>query len=144
MVAHVDEAAAVHDDLGAGALGRGGLEGEAGYAGDGGQGFAAETEGGEAVEVGGFVDLAGGVAFEGEEGVFAVHAGAVVLDPHEGAAAVGELDLDAGGAGVEGVFHQLLHHGGGALHHLAGGDLVGDPGGEDADLGHRKELGARI
>ncbi len=33
-----------------------------------------------------------------------------------------------GGPGVDGVFHQLLGHAGGPLHHLAGGDQVGNVG----------------
>ncbi|HPG16903.1 MAG TPA: hypothetical protein PK392_03695 [Opitutaceae bacterium] len=47
-----------------------------------------------------------------------------------------KLHFDARGAGIERVFHQLLHDRGGALHHLASGDLVGDPVGKDADFGH--------
>ena len=43
---------------------------------------------------------------------------------------------DAGGAGVERVLHQLLHRGGRALDHLAGGDAVDGVGGQDADGGH--------
>ena len=48
----------------------------------------------------------------------------VVGDPDERQAALLEVDLDVPGPGVEGVLEQLLHHGGGALDHLAGGDLV--------------------
>ena len=43
------------------------------------------------------------------------------------------LDLDLGGARVQGVLQQLLHHRGGPLHHLAGGDLVDQLGFEWMD-----------
>ena len=48
------------------------------------------------------------------------------------------LDLDAqfGRAGVERVLQQFLDDGRGALHHLAGGDLVGDLVRKDADAAH--------
>jgi hypothetical protein len=39
-------------------------------------------------------------------------------------------------ARIERVFHQLLHHRGGPLDHLASGDLISDAVGEDADVGH--------
>ena len=40
-------------------------------------------------------------------------------------------------AGVEGIFDQLLHDAGGAFDHFAGGDLVGDLFGKQADAVHR-------
>ena len=63
------------------------------------------------------------------------HAGAVILHHHPADAALLQGHGDAGGAGVEGVLHQLLHHRGRPLHHLAGGDAVGGGLGEDADGG---------
>ena len=68
------------------------------------------------------------------------HAVAVVGDADELAAAGFDLDADAGGAGVEGVFEQLFDDGGGALDDFAGGDLVGYLVGEDADTAHRMRL----
>ena len=50
------------------------------------------------------------------------------------AAAVGE-DVDAAGAGIDGVFNQFLHDARGAFDHFAGGDAVDDLFGELAD-GH--------
>ena len=53
------------------------------------------------------------------------------------------VDLDLAGAGVDGVLHQLLHHRGRPLDHLAGGNLLGQLGRQDADarpLG--RQLGA--
>ena len=40
-----------------------------------------------------------------------------------------DLHHDGGGPGVDGVFHQLLYNGGGPLHHLTGGDQIGNMGG---------------
>ena len=117
-------------------VGGAGFEGDAGDGGDGGEGLAAETEGGDGEEVVGGAELGGGVAFEGEEGVVADHAVAVVGDADELAAAGFDVDADAGGAGVEGVFEELFDDGGGALDDLAGGDLVGDLIGEDVDATH--------
>jgi hypothetical protein len=76
------------------------------------------------------------VTLEGEEGVVAHHAAAVVGDTDEATAAGFDIDADAGGAGVEGVLQQLLDDGGGAVDDLAGGDLVGDLVGENADAAH--------
>ena len=64
------------------------------------------------------------------------HAVAVVGDADELAAAGFDLDADAGGAGVERVFEQLFDDGGGAVDDFAGGDLVGDLVGQDADAAH--------
>ena len=40
------------------------------------------------------------------------------------------------GPRVERVLHELLHHGGGPLHHLAGGDLVDEVVREPLDRAH--------
>src|SRR5260370_518099 len=53
-------------------------------------------------------------------------------------AAVLDLDPDRVGAGVEGVFDELLHPRGRPLDHLAGGDLVRYLGREDGDPGRHK------
>src|SRR5260370_42490200 len=109
---------------------------QAGDAGDGGEGFAAEAEGGDRQEVVGGAELRGGVALEGEEGVVLDHAVAVVGDADELAASGFDFDADAGGAGVERVFEELFDDGGGALDDFAGGDLVRREVGEDADAAH--------
>ena len=49
---------------------------------------------------------------------------AVILHQDQVGAAIGGGDVDAGGAGVERILHQLLHRRGRTLHHLAGGDAV--------------------
>ena len=94
-------------------FGGAGFEVEARDAGDGGQGFAAEAEGSDGEQVVGGADFGGGVALEGEEGVVADHAVAVVGDADEFAAAGFDFDADAGGSGVEGVFEELFDDGGG-------------------------------
>ena len=143
----VEELAAVDQDFGAlGGAGGAGDELEAGDAGDAGEGFAAEAEGADAEEVGGFADFGSGMALEGEEGVVRGEAVAVVLDTEVGFAAVAEFDFDAGGAGVEAVFDKFLDDGGGALDDLASGDLIGDAVGQDVDPGHelcQREGGGR-
>mgnify|MGYP007106197413 CR=1 FL=1 len=113
-------------------VGAGG-EGEAGDGGDGGKGLAAKAKGADAFDVVHVLDLAGGVAFDGEEGVVAVHAAAVVGDAEEFLAAVDGFDFDVGGPGVDGVFDEFLEGGGGALDDFAGRDLVDHMVGEDAD-----------
>ena len=51
----------------------------------------------------------------------------------EAAAAVAQRHIDARGAGVDGVFDQLLHRRGRPLDHLAGGDAVDQIGRKDAN-----------
>ena len=80
--------------------------------------------------------LAGGVALEGEQRIVAQHAAAIVDDADQPPAAALDLDADIGRSRIERVFEQFLDHGGGPLHHLAGGDLVGDLVGENADAAH--------
>src|SRR4029077_20470261 len=60
----------------------------------------------------------------------------VVCDLNEFLPACFDLNLDAGGTGVEGVFEELLDDRSRAFHDLAGGDFVGYGFGEDVDLGH--------
>jgi hypothetical protein len=56
--------------------------------------------------------------------------------PIEIRAAPGDFDVDAGGAGVEGVFNQFFDGAGGPLDHLAGGDPADQLGGQRSDAGH--------
>ena len=87
-----------------------------------------------------------GVALEGQQGVVAHHAAAVVGDPQQTPAAGLDLDADVGGAGVEGVFEKLLDYRGGALDDFAGGDLIGDLVGENSNAAHGSgdEAGHRL
>ena len=127
----------------AGAVTFGGGERETGDGGDGGERFAPEAEGADADEIGHAPHLAGRVAIEREHGVFPAHAGAVVAHQHQGLATLLQLHAHVPGARIERVLHQLLHHGSGALDHLARGDLVGDGVRQDGDTaGHRENLAA--
>ena len=80
------------------------------------------------------------MALKGQQRVVAVHALAVVADADQLAPARLHLDANAVRACVQRIFQQLLHHGSGPVHHLAGGDLVGDLVGKNADAAH-KSLG---
>ena len=76
------------------------------------------------------------MALERHLRVGAAHALAVVAHPHEAHPAVLDLDVHRAGPRVERVLHELLHHGGGPLHHLAGGDLVDEVVREPLDRAH--------
>ena len=109
----------------------------AGDGGDGRQRLAAEAEGRDGEQVVSGAQLGGGVALEGQQGIVAVHAVAVVCDADQPPSAGLDLDADAVGARVQGVLQQFLHHGCRPVHHLACGDLVGNLVGKDADAAHK-------
>ncbi len=98
------------------------------------QRLAAEPERRDRHQVLGGPQLAGRVALECKDRVVARHAFAVVRDAHEAAACACDLDLDAGGAGIERVLDELLCDGGGAFDDFARGDLVGEELRKDTDL----------
>ena len=100
------------------------------------QGLTAKTEGRDVVELVGRPDLGSRVPFESEHRVVGIHTAAVVRDPHQAATAVDQVDLDPRRLSVEAVFHQLLDHRRGSLHHLTGGDAVDQTIGEDVNAGH--------
>jgi len=100
---------------------------------DGGKRFAAESQSRDGEEVFHVAQFAGSVALEGQQGVVAEHAAAIVDDADEAAAAGFHFHADVGGAGVEGIFEQFLHYRGGPFDHFSGGDFVGDLVGEDAN-----------
>ena len=133
-VAHVLDLAAENQDFGA----RGGIRllgrhRELRNGGDGGERFAPEAHRGDGIEILQFAQLAGRMALDGQQGVVAVHAGAVVPDADQAATAIHHVDLDARGAGIDRIFDQLLEHGSGALHDLARGDLVDHRVGQHAN-----------
>ena len=107
-----------------------------GHGGDGGQSLSPESQGADGLQVVLRADLAGGVAEEGRLHVAGFHAAAVVGDTDIGHAAVLDLHREGGRSGVDGVFHQLLYHGGGTFHHLAGGNEVGNVGFQYLNAGH--------
>src|SRR5262249_42348930 len=83
--------------------------------------------------------LRGGVALDRQREVVMRHAGAVVADADQPAAAAIGDDLDAGRAGIERVLHEFLDHARRPLPHLARRDAVDDAFGELA-YGHLSSL----
>ena len=81
-------------------------------------------------------DLAGGVAGQRQRQVVRRHTTAIIAYADQLTAAGLHVDIHPGGAGVEAVFQYFLHHGGRALNHLSGGDLVGQPRAEQVNAGH--------
>ena len=71
-----------------------------------------------------------------QHGIVAHHAAAVVRDLDEFLSACFHADLDASGRGIEGILQHLLDDGSRALHHLSGGDLVGNGFGKNVDAAH--------
>ena len=88
------------------------------------QRLAAKPQRGDAFQIIQRGDLAGGVPRQRQRDLLRVDADAVVAHADQAAAAALQLHLDARGAGVERVLHQLLDHGRRPLDHLAGGDLI--------------------
>jgi hypothetical protein len=76
------------------------------------------------------------VAFERKQRIVAAHAGTVVGHANQAASARADFDGDFLRAGIERIFHQLLHNARGPLDHFAGGDLVGDLFGKQLDAVH--------
>lgn len=91
---------------------------------EGAQRLAAETEGGEGLEVREAGEF-GGVVLEAKHPeVVGRNAAAIVDDLEPLFPVIFESDFDAGGAGVEAVLDQLFHGGGEVENHLAGADSV--------------------
>ena len=91
---------------------------------NGGQRLPAETQRADVRQVIGGAYLAGGMALKRQAQIPPFDAGAVVGHAHVRQPAVGNIHRDGGSACVHGVFHHLLDGGGGALHHLACGNLA--------------------
>ena len=89
----------------------------------GGQRLAAEAQRVDAVQLRFRLQLAGGVTFEGQPNLPGGNALAVVRNAQVLDTASPQLHRDVGRPRVDGVFHQFLHHGSGAFHHLACGDF---------------------
>ena len=100
------------------------LQVDVGHLQDRGQGLAAKAQGEQAVQVLQLHQLGGAVALERDLDVVGAEAAAVVLDAHQLLAPGAQRHGDLAGAGVDGVLHELLDHGKGALDHLAGRDLA--------------------
>jgi len=87
-------------------------------------------------QVAAVADLAGGVPADAERQVLRAHAFPIVRNAYQAPAGLLQFHVDTGRAGIQRVLHQLFHHAGRPFDHLAGGDLVGDGGGQKVDAGH--------
>ena len=96
------------------------------------QRLAAEPERQDRREIVGAPDLAGRVALDRQPRIVRLHPLAVVLDADLLLAAELDVDRQPAGAGVDRVLDQFLDDRGGPLDDLAGGDLVGEVGGQTA------------
>src|SRR5208282_1168306 len=101
-----------------------------------GQRLAAKSQRRNAEQVFGVLDFRSRVTLEGQHGIVAHHATAVVGDLDQLFATGFYLNANARGTRVQRVLQQFFHHRRGTLDHLAGGDLVGDSLGKDVDLAH--------
>src|SRR5439155_9093295 len=131
--------AAVAGEFGPARLaGRPRLQRDLGDAADGGEGLAAEAERADAEQVVGGLQLAGGVAGEGEGQILGGDAAAVIGDADQLRAALLDLDVDARAAGIDAVLQQLLEDAGRALDDLAGGDFGDDIRGQLTNTRHER------
>src|ERR1051325_3379150 len=76
------------------------------------------------------------VPLKSQHRVVTYHPASVVTDLDEFLSARFDADLDPGSARVEGILKHFLHHRRRPLHHLAGGDLVGNSVGKNVDAAH--------
>ena len=131
-----DASAGDLDDRAGGLIGITRFQAHAGDGGNTGHSLTSKAEGGDGQQVVVVLELAGGVALKGQQGVVAHHSAAVIGDLDELAATGFDVHANAGGTCVERVFEQFLDHRGRAFHHLSGGDLVGDVFAENVDAAH--------
>ena len=89
-----------------------------------GQRFPSKTHRGDAVQIRQLPQLAGGMALNGQQSAFAIHAQPVIAHPHQTPTAIHHIHLNALGAGINRVFNQFLQHRRRPLNHLTGGNLV--------------------
>ena len=76
------------------------------------------------------------MALEAHQRIIAAHAVAVIRHANQAASAGFYLHFDLGGARVQRVFHQFLHHARRPLHNFAGGDLIRHLFGKELDAVH--------
>ncbi len=110
---------------GFGLLGGAGGESEAGNRADGGERFATKAQAVDPLQIIEGRHLGGGVARQRQHQLIFGNAATVVTDADQLGAPLVDIDFDPVCARIQTVFHQLLDHGGGPLHHLSGGNLVG-------------------
>ena len=84
------------------------------------------------------------MALERETHVLGRHAGAVIGDRDQAAAAIADRNIHLSRPRIDRVLHQLLDDGAGALDHFAGGDAVDRRLRQAADTGSRGAGGRGI
>ncbi len=97
------------------------------YRGDGGQRFAAKTEGSDVFQVCGGAKLGGGMALESQSGFGGGDAATIVNDPQQAFAPALYLHSNIG-PGIDAVLDQLLGRRGRALDDFTGCNFVGHIG----------------
>ena len=100
------------------------------------QGFPAESHGADLKEVFDGSDLAGGMAFQGKEGIVSAHADPVITDADQAPAAGLDFDMNKSCLRIEGVLDQFFHDAGGSFDDFAGGDLIRHSFGKDPNTIH--------
>ena len=80
------------------------------------------------------------MTLESQHGIVAHHAASVIGDLDDLLAARFDVNTNARGSGVQGVFEQLFHHRSRTLHHFARSNLIGNAFGEDVNLAHWKSV----
>ena len=91
---------------------------------DGGQCFAAKAQRVDAQEIIDGVQLAGGMAGEGQRQIVAIYAAAIIRDLNKVTATVGDVHVDARAAGIDGILQEFLDYAGRSLDDLSGGNLI--------------------
>ena len=110
---------------------------------DAGKRLAAKAQAAQMIQILRCADLAGGMPEKGLPDLLLLNAVPVVRHPDKGAAAVPDLHRHRVRSRIHGVFHQLLHHAGGPLHHLARRDLIYRAAVQQPDLCHSNLLPSR-
>ena len=115
-----------------------GSQSETRHAGDARQGFATKSQRGNGREVRAGAEFAGGVTFQAQQRVVAVHAVTVVGHPHQRDAAALDDHFHRGRPRVEAVFHQFFDDRRRPLDHLPRRHLTGDDFGQQGNSAHGK------
>ena len=95
--------------------------------------FAAKAEGAEVIQIVERDDLRGRMPLERHQRAFAAHAVAVVDDRDPIQAAAFDFDADRARTGIERVLDELFDHDAGRSNDLAGGDLIAQLRGQEAN-----------
>jgi len=102
--------------------------------------LAAEAISADVVQVAEVGNLAGGEAFQRQQGILTGHAAAVVHHLQQTLSTRLQPHCDALGAGVQGVLQQFLEGAGGLLYHLAGSNAFGYAGWQTMHGGHKGSI----